>query len=447
MRERDASFAEFATAAAPALFRSAWLLTGDWHLAEDLVQDALARMYRMWGGIGRIDNPAAYAQTVLARQFLSFRRRRSNAERPSGDLPDTASRGVDTDLHLALVAALAELPKRDRLRSPTMDEDERFSAVLHRAVSTLEPPTERLVSGAIARGRRRRRWIRGAEVGTTAIVLAGVAGLVVALIPGGSSAPASAPPAGPVHRTTTAAKPARPKPTTVAMTPQALLQTALDTLPRPGKTSHYAGNFGTGFASAWFVYNDGHGTAAVTVAIQAPTSAPHAAVITPCTPRTAGCRPLADGSHVQVRQGTQYQDGRTPNATEWDLDLVRRDGVEVSFIEWNAPAPKGAAPTRALPPFTIAELTHWADSPRFTTTISAGYANQTAHLFKPAKPRRPADRFGYVGAPATNELPGRQADPQDAAGVLRQAALTHLPVRSGWIRVADSNHIWREGDA
>lgn len=148
MRERDASFAEFATAVAPALFRSAWLLTGDWHLAEDLVQDALARMYRVWGGIGRIDNPAAYAQTVLARQFLSFRRRRSNTERPSGDLPDAAaSRGVDSDLHVALVAALAELPKRDRavvvLRYLADRSVEQVAADLGRSPSAIKIQSKR----------------------------------------------------------------------------------------------------------------------------------------------------------------------------------------------------------------------------------------------------------------------------------------------------------------
>jgi DNA-directed RNA polymerase specialized sigma24 family protein len=57
------------------------LLTGDWHAAEDLVQDALSPMYRIWGGIGRIDNPAADAQTVLARQFLT---RSMPAQCPSG---------------------------------------------------------------------------------------------------------------------------------------------------------------------------------------------------------------------------------------------------------------------------------------------------------------------------------------------------------------------------
>jgi RNA polymerase sigma-70 factor (sigma-E family) len=111
---QDAAFREFASACAPSLFRSAWLLTGDWHAAEDLVQDALARMYRIWGGIARIDNPAAYAQTVLAREFLTVRRRRSSTERPAAELPETGAAGPDSDLRVSLAAALAQLPKRER---------------------------------------------------------------------------------------------------------------------------------------------------------------------------------------------------------------------------------------------------------------------------------------------------------------------------------------------
>jgi RNA polymerase sigma-70 factor (sigma-E family) len=114
----DARFREFAVAATPGLYRSAWLLTGDRYLAEDLVQETLARMYRIWGGIGRIDNPGAYAHTVLARQFLSHRRRRSSSERPTADVSTVAGAApaapADHDLRLALVAALAQLPRRDR---------------------------------------------------------------------------------------------------------------------------------------------------------------------------------------------------------------------------------------------------------------------------------------------------------------------------------------------
>lgn len=87
------SFEEFAAARTPHLFRTAWLLTGDWHLAEDLVQETLVRMYRSWRGLRRIDNPAAYAQTVLARAFLTHRRRRRSSEQPTDVLPDRCSSG------------------------------------------------------------------------------------------------------------------------------------------------------------------------------------------------------------------------------------------------------------------------------------------------------------------------------------------------------------------
>lgn len=99
------------------LYRSACLLTsGDTHLAEDLVQETLGRMYALWGRISRIDNPAAYAQTVLVRTFLTQRRRYSASERPLADLPELpVPHGADDPaLRLALLQALRELPPKDR---------------------------------------------------------------------------------------------------------------------------------------------------------------------------------------------------------------------------------------------------------------------------------------------------------------------------------------------
>src|SRR3954469_24433457 len=93
--DTEAAFRQFARANAAPLFRSALLLTTDWHRAEDLVQDTLARMYRVWSGVARIDNPAAYAQTGLARQFPSHRRRRSAGEIPSADLPEALTADAD----------------------------------------------------------------------------------------------------------------------------------------------------------------------------------------------------------------------------------------------------------------------------------------------------------------------------------------------------------------
>jgi RNA polymerase sigma-70 factor (sigma-E family) len=119
--EREAVYLEFAAARTGHLYRSACLLTGgDTHLAEDLVQETLGRMYLLWhrtswfSGAARIDNPAGYAHTVLVRAFLSHQRRRSAGERPYGDLPDHPGREADPALRVSLLAALAELSPRDR---------------------------------------------------------------------------------------------------------------------------------------------------------------------------------------------------------------------------------------------------------------------------------------------------------------------------------------------
>ncbi|MFC9294425.1 SigE family RNA polymerase sigma factor [Streptomyces sp. NPDC057011] len=118
---RRDGFREFAEGRSAHLYRSACLLaSGDTHLAEDLVQETLGRMYLLWGRISRIDNPAAYAQTVLVRAFLTHQRRRSAGERPVGEFPDSdttapaAAGGGDPALRLTLLEALGRLAPKDR---------------------------------------------------------------------------------------------------------------------------------------------------------------------------------------------------------------------------------------------------------------------------------------------------------------------------------------------
>ncbi|MFF2065813.1 SigE family RNA polymerase sigma factor [Streptomyces sp. NPDC058200] len=113
---RTDNFREFAVGRTNHLFRSACLLTsGDTHLAEDLVQETLGRMYALWGRVSRIGNPAGYAQTVLVRTFLTHQRRRSATERPLGELPDSAPySGDDPALRIALLDALGQLAPKDR---------------------------------------------------------------------------------------------------------------------------------------------------------------------------------------------------------------------------------------------------------------------------------------------------------------------------------------------
>lgn len=112
---QEDAYLRFVAERTRALYRSAYVLAaGDAHLAEDLVQETLSRVYVHWKRVARADSPAAYAQTVLVRAFLSLRRRRSTGERPVGNLPERAESGPDTALRLTLLDAIGRLPPRDR---------------------------------------------------------------------------------------------------------------------------------------------------------------------------------------------------------------------------------------------------------------------------------------------------------------------------------------------
>jgi RNA polymerase sigma-70 factor (sigma-E family) len=104
-------FEEFARAQIPRLYRTAWLLAGDRHHAEDLVQETLAKMLTGWK---RIDSPGAYARTAMVRTYISQRRRRSWSERPTADVPEVVERPGDPELRMALQSALDELEPLDR---------------------------------------------------------------------------------------------------------------------------------------------------------------------------------------------------------------------------------------------------------------------------------------------------------------------------------------------
>lgn len=109
-------FEEFAVARTPQLYRAAWLLCGDSHRAEDLVQETLAKVYVRWHRRlgGPIEHPVAYAHTTLTRTWISAQRRRSNHETPTEHLPESVEPGGDAATRLALRAALDELAPLDR---------------------------------------------------------------------------------------------------------------------------------------------------------------------------------------------------------------------------------------------------------------------------------------------------------------------------------------------
>ena len=112
--EPDA-FPEFVAARSPSLVRFAWLLTGDWSSAEDLLQTALAQAWRHWR---RLDEAGAeaYVRTCLVRAHVSRWRRRSAHEVVVADTsPAAVGDGAGTvDLRRDLVSALRRLPPRQR---------------------------------------------------------------------------------------------------------------------------------------------------------------------------------------------------------------------------------------------------------------------------------------------------------------------------------------------
>ena len=106
-------FDEFVATRSPALLRTAYLLTGDHGLAEDLLQTALAKCWFAWG---RIDGPPEpYVRRALATTYATWWRRRWRRERPTGVLPERPAEPRDAvEDRDALWRALGALPRRQR---------------------------------------------------------------------------------------------------------------------------------------------------------------------------------------------------------------------------------------------------------------------------------------------------------------------------------------------
>jgi RNA polymerase sigma-70 factor (sigma-E family) len=108
------TFAAFVAGRSPRLLRTAYLLTRDWALAEDLLQTALAKCWLVWSRLD--DDPEAYVRRAVVTTYASWWRRRWNGETPSEELPECAghdptSRVDDRD---EVWRALGRLPRRQR---------------------------------------------------------------------------------------------------------------------------------------------------------------------------------------------------------------------------------------------------------------------------------------------------------------------------------------------
>ncbi|MFJ9818135.1 SigE family RNA polymerase sigma factor [Streptomyces sp. NPDC101151] len=118
---RDEEFQSFVIGRWPRLMRTAFLLTGEQHAAEDLVQSTLERVYVAWRKVGSADDPEAYVRRVMINAHARRHRRRLKeflAPRDDSglvrEMPDTGDRIAQADDRSALLKALAHLPARQR---------------------------------------------------------------------------------------------------------------------------------------------------------------------------------------------------------------------------------------------------------------------------------------------------------------------------------------------
>nr|WTB31839.1 SigE family RNA polymerase sigma factor [Streptomyces sp. NBC_00830] len=115
--KQEAEFHEFVRARWSHLVRTAYLLTGDVHHAEDLTQTALAKAYRSWRRVSRSDSPEAYVRRILVNCNSDRFRKRRVAEALTAAPPEVAGRDEAVswaDERSALLAALAGLPPKQR---------------------------------------------------------------------------------------------------------------------------------------------------------------------------------------------------------------------------------------------------------------------------------------------------------------------------------------------
>lgn len=116
---RDAAFEAYVTARQSRLLRTAYLLTGDQHSAEDLLQTALAKLYLSWHRVQQRESLDGYVRRIMVNEHTSWWRRAWRHREHSVDVvPENTAHRTSHPHELAerdaLWAVVRDLPPRQR---------------------------------------------------------------------------------------------------------------------------------------------------------------------------------------------------------------------------------------------------------------------------------------------------------------------------------------------
>jgi RNA polymerase sigma-70 factor (sigma-E family) len=150
---RDAEFREFVRSRGTPLHQSAYLLCGDRHLADDVVQDTLVKAYQHWRRVRQADGPEAYVRRILLNEVRGRwrRRERSVPVAEFADEPTVADPSDDVIRRDGLRQALLTLPLRQRatvvLRYLEGLSERETAAVLGCSTGTVKSQSSRALAG------------------------------------------------------------------------------------------------------------------------------------------------------------------------------------------------------------------------------------------------------------------------------------------------------------
>ncbi len=114
MKSRDAEFVDYVDAQWVRCRRMAYLLCGDWTLAEDIVQQAWIKLYQAWSRVRR-DGADSYMRRIIARTAIDEWRRASRRPTvPDNELIDIAAPADEYEERAVLLTSLQQLPPRQR---------------------------------------------------------------------------------------------------------------------------------------------------------------------------------------------------------------------------------------------------------------------------------------------------------------------------------------------